>query len=109
MEQSARHESSDAAGDKAALGVTVAPLTPELAARAGLPKDAHGLVVRNVDPEGRAADAGIQPGDIFQEVNRQPVQSVDELRTAVKKSSDRPALVLVQRGEQSIYLTVKAS
>ena len=109
VEQSARHESSDAAGDKAALGVTVAPLTPELAARAGLPKDAHGLVVRNVDPEGRAADAGIQPGDIIQEVNRQPVQSVDELRTAVKKSSDRPALVLVQRGEQSIYLTVKAS
>jgi serine protease Do len=108
-EQSARHESSDAAGDKAALGVTVAPLTPELAARAGLPRDAHGLVVRNVDPEGRAADAGIQPGDIIQEVNRQPVQSVDDLRTAVRKSSDRPALVLVQRGEQSLYLTVKAS
>ena len=109
VEQSARHESGDAAGDKAALGVTVAPLTPELAARAGLSKDAHGLVVRNVDPDGRGADAGIQPGDIIQEVNRQPVQSVDELRTAVKKSSDRPALVLVQRGEQSIYLTVKAS
>jgi S1-C subfamily serine protease len=66
-------------------------------------------VVRNVDPEGRAADAGIQPGDIIQEVNRQPVQSVDDLRTAVRKSSDRPALVLVQRGERSIYLTVKAS
>jgi Do/DeqQ family serine protease len=109
VEQSARHDSSDAAGEKGALGVTVAPLTPELAARAGLPKDAHGLVVRNVDPAGRAADAGIQPGDIIQEVNRQPVQSVDELRTAVKKSSDRPALVLVQRGEQSLYLTVKAS
>ena len=109
VEQSARHESSDAAGDKTALGVNVAPLTPELAARAGLPKDAHGLVVRNVDPEGRAADAGIQPGDIIQEVNRQPVQSVDDLRTAVQKSSDRPALVLVQRGERSIYLTVKAS
>ena len=108
-EQSARRETGDAAADKAALGVAVTPLTPELASRAGLPKDAHGLVVRNVDPDSRAADAGIQTGDIIQEVNRQPVQTIDDLRAAVKKSSDRPALVLVQRGEQALYLTVKAS
>jgi S1-C subfamily serine protease len=108
-EQSARRDTGEPDADKAALGVSVAPLTPEAAARAGLARDAHGLVVRDVDPDSRAADAGIQPGDIIQEVNRQPVQSVDDLRSAVRRSSDRPALVLVQRGDRALFLTVKPS
>ena len=48
-----------------------------------------------MNPDGRAADAGIQAGDVILEVNRQPVQSVDELRAAVRKSTDRPMLLLV--------------
>ena len=32
-----------------------------------------------MNPDGRAADAGIQAGDIILEVNRQPVQSVEDL------------------------------
>jgi Do/DeqQ family serine protease len=97
------------AADKAALGVSVTPLTPQLAERAGLPKDAPGLVVREVDPEGRAADAGLQSGDIIREVNRQSIQSVEDLRAAVKRSQDRPALILVQRGDRSMFVTVRPS
>ncbi len=93
--------------DKAALGVSVAPLTPELAAQAKLPRDARGVVVQDVNPDGRAADAGIQAGDIIHEVNRQPVQSVDELRAAVRKSPDRPTLLLVNRDGQDIFVTVR--
>ena len=95
--------------DKTALGVSVAPLTPQLAERAGLPKDAQGLVVQDVDPDGRAADAGIQRGDIIREVNRQPIQSVEDLRAAVKRTSDRPALILVNRGDRSMFVTVRPS
>ena len=64
-----------------------APLTPELADALGAPKDAHGLVVEDVDPDGRAADAGMQPGDVIEEVNRQPVRTVDELRAAVRSGA----------------------
>ena len=46
----------------------------------------EGSARAGVDPDGRAADAGIQAGDVIQEVNRQPVQSVDELRAAVKSA-----------------------
>lgn len=103
----ARRDDADPEADKTALGVAVAPLTPQLAERAGLPKDAHGLVVQNVDPDSRAADAGIQRGDILREVNRQPVRSVEDLRAAVKRTTDRPALILVQRGDRSLFVTVK--
>jgi Do/DeqQ family serine protease len=95
--------------DKAALGVAVAPLTPELASRAGLPRDTHGLVVQEVNPNGRAAETGVQAGDVIQEVNRQPVQSVDELRAAVRRTSDRPVLLLVNREGRDLFLTVRPS
>ncbi len=92
--------------DKNALGITATPLTPELASRLGAPKDTKGLVVEDVRPEGRAADAGIESGDIIEEVNRQPVHTVDELRAAVKKTTDRPLLLLVNRKGNSIFVTV---
>jgi Do/DeqQ family serine protease len=82
--------------DSGALGIAVAPNGR-----------GEGLVVQDVDPEGRAADAGIRPGDVIREVNRQAVTSVDELRSAVRKSADRPALVLIDRNGANIFVTVK--
>jgi serine protease Do len=60
-----------------------------------------------VNPDSRAADAGLQEGDVILEVNRQPVQSVEELRAAVRKTTDRPALLLVEREGHSLFFTVK--
>jgi serine protease Do len=107
--KSAGREADDTSGDKTALGISVAPLTAERAARAGLQKDARGLVVEDVSPDGRAGQAGIERGDIIQEVNRQPVQTVDELRAAIRRTSDRPALLLVHRGERDLFVTVRPS
>jgi serine protease Do len=107
-EKSARRSDAEpGVEDKAALGVSVAPLTPELAARAKAPKDARGLFVEDVNPDGRAAAAGIQPGDIIQEVNRQAVTSVDDLRSAVKKSGDKPTLLLINRQGNDLFVTVR--
>jgi S1-C subfamily serine protease len=102
-----REDDSAAPDDKTALGVSVAPLTPELRDRTRAPKDVQGLVVEDVNPDGRAAAAGIQPGDIIQEVNRQPVKSVDDLRSALKKTTDRPTLLLVNRQGNDIFVTVR--
>jgi serine protease Do len=102
-------DTADGSEDKAALGISVAPLTPDVAAEAKLPRNARGVVVQDVNPDGRAADAGIQAGDIILEVNRQPVQSIEELRAAVRKSADRPTLLLVNRDGHDIFVTVRAS
>ena len=107
-EKSARNRDGEpAAEDKTALGVSVSPLTPALAARVRAPKDAHGLVVEDVNPDGRAADAGVRQGDIILEVNGQPVQSIDDLRAALKRSGDKPVLMLINRQGSDIFVTVK--
>ena len=89
------------------FGLTVQPLTAEMASRNGLDADDQGLLVTRVDPNGSAANAGIRQGDLIQEVNRQPVRTVAEFSAAVQKSGARPALVLVKRRNNVIYLTLK--
>jgi len=107
--RAARLEGEGGTDDKTALGVAVAPLTPEAASRAGVPSDLGGLIVQGVNPDGRAAAAGIRAGDVIVEVNRKPISTVEELRAAVSGASDRPLLVLVNRAGNSLFLSVKAS
>ena len=109
--RAARGSSSDtpAPADQTALGVAVAPLTPETAARAGIRGNVKGLLVQNVEADSRAADAGIRPGDVIVEANRKSVTSVDELRAAVRGTPDRPLLLLINREGHDLFLTVRAS
>jgi serine protease Do len=89
------------------LGITVEPLTPELASQLGVRRGTQGVVVTDVDPGGPAAEAGIQPDDVILEVNRKPVKSATELRAAVRNSGSRPALLLVNRDGRSLFLAVQ--
>lgn len=90
------------------LGIEVTPLTPEVASRFRIPADRQGLVVAGVDPNGPAADAGLQQGDLIEQANRQPVASAEDLRAAIQNAGERPLLLLVTRGDQgTIFFTVR--
>ena len=110
MKRPARRALSAAASlrptTKAALGVSVAPLTPETASRLGIPAGHARTGGRGRESDGRAADAGIQAGDVIQEVNRKPVQTVDELRAAVRGST-KPLLMLIAREGRNVFVTVR--
>jgi serine protease Do len=103
-EESASKESS-APGEEG-FGMTVQPLTPSLAERLEVPRATEGLAVTDVDPDGAAAAAGIQEGDVIRQVNGKNVHTAAELRQAASAGSGRPHLFLVQRGEQSFFATV---
>jgi len=106
-ERVARADTDSGSNDQAALGVSLAPLTPALASQLGVSKDAHGLVVRDVDPNGRAADAGIQAGDVIESVNREPVRGVDDLRAALKRDTGKPVLLLIDRQDAKLFVTIR--
>ena len=82
------------------LGMKLRPLTPDERSQAGVP---GGLVVE--ESSGRAADAGIQQGDVVLSVNGTPVDSVSQLRELVQKHGDQVAL-LIQRGDSRIFVPV---
>ena len=95
-------------GDSSApnLGLKVEPLTAENAKQLGLNKDDQGVVIREIEEDSSAARAGLRPGDLITEVNREKVTSVKELRDALKKSKDN-VLVLVKSKEGSRFAILK--
>jgi len=88
------------------LGVAVVPLTPAIASQLGLKPGTQGLAVQSVDPNGPAAEAGIQPGDVIQQVNRQPVRTPEEMRAALARSAGRPPLLLIDRNGGTVFVAV---
>lgn len=83
------------------LGLAVRPMTPEELRSAGV---SHGLVVEDV--QGPAAQAGIRQGDVVLAVDGTPVQSVDQLRDLARQH-DKELALLIQRGEQRIFVPVE--
>jgi serine protease Do len=102
-------EGGDAAShvETGKLGVGVEPVTAQLISQLRLPAGTQGLAVMQVDPSSPAAEAGINEGDVIEEVNRQPVRSVADLKAALQRTGTRPALLLINRGGNSIFLTVR--
>ena len=88
------------------LGIGVQNLTPEIAKELGV-KKGPGVVVTRVEPGSAAAEAGIQAGDVIQQVNRQPVKNVEDFAQKVEKVRDKnTVLLLIQRGQNNLFAAV---
>ena len=64
------------------LGVSIQPLTPELAKSFGA-RDAKGVLISDVIPDSPAAKAGLKPGDIVTELDGKKVEAPGDLQRAV--------------------------
>ena len=75
---------SGSSGASALSGVTMKkPSDASTALDLGLPPTAQGVVITNVDPASDAAEAGLQKGDVIQEVNRRPIKDVSQFDQAL--------------------------
>lgn len=89
------------------LGVTIGNLDDQARQQFNIPDQIHGVVVTDVKPGSPADDAGLQPGDVIQEVNRQPVTSVGEFAGMVRNSpANKDMLLLVWSHGNSSYRTI---
>lgn len=92
----------------ARYGMTVEPITPEMARRLDLDRDTRGVVITDVDPSGAAASAGLREGDVIQQVNGRTVRTPEEVRDALNAATNRPAVLLIQRGGQTTFVPLRA-
>jgi serine protease Do len=59
-------------------GVTVSDLDQPSRQHLMIPDSVHGALVTDVGPDSNSAEAGLQPGDVIVEINRQPVNNAKE-------------------------------
>ena len=96
-----------ATGQEGDLGLAVQPVTPELAQSLGLDR-AEGLVITEVKPGSAADDAGLREGDLVTQINRRPVKNLaDYNREMARSKKGESVLLLVRRGDSSVFLALK--
>jgi len=64
------------------------------------------VLIHSVALASPAAEAGLQPGDLFLEVNNQIIDSVEKLQSLIDQNLGQQVKILLQRGEEFITVTV---
>jgi serine protease Do len=102
-------DAGESRGTPGRFGMTVEPLTAEIARQLDLDRDTTGVVITDVDPSGAAASAGLREGDVIQQVNGKAVRSADDVRSALNEhAGDKPSVLLIARGTATIFVPLSA-
>jgi serine protease Do len=90
-------------------GVAVDDLNAESRSRLRIPGNIKGVVVSEVQPGSAAAEAGLRPGDVIQEINRQPIQNAEQAVRLTERADNKRSLLRVWRDGGSRYVVVDES
>jgi serine protease Do len=94
-----------------ALGLSLLPLTPQIARQLGAGDDTQGVVINAVDPGSDAAQKGLRRGDIVLSANYEKVTTIESVEAAVRdaRKAGREALLLrvQRRGQPAAYVPIR--
>lgn len=90
-----------------ALGATVAELTDSARAEIGLQQDVEGLVITSLSENGPASRAGLRVGDVIVRLGERDIESRQALDEALGMQKTDPALLLINRSGQQIFVAVE--
>jgi serine protease Do len=94
--QPAPKEKETPASNRPRLGIMLMEITPQIAKEKNL-TNVRGLLVKEVDPNGIAADAGprsVREGEVIQRINRVPVTTLADFQRVVDNLKPGDAIVL---------------
>jgi serine protease Do len=80
------------------IGAHLAAINDSLRQRFEIPEDISGVVITELDPDGSAAQKGLQAGDVILEINQDPVATPGDVATMISDA--------VQAGRTSVLLLV---
>ncbi|GHC31822.1 serine protease [Gemmobacter nanjingensis] len=100
VENTAAKKGDTAPARQELLGLTLSPVTEELAAQMNLPDGTEGLVVTKVDGTSEAFTKGLREGDLVTEAGQQKVSRIEDLKdrlTEAKDAGRKSILLLIRR------------
>lgn len=89
------------------FGLTLEPITPDVARQLDLPRGQGGAIVTDVERRSAAASGGVLPNDVILKVNGQPVTNVSQITKALQSTAaGTPVFMLVWRDNQELFVTM---
>ena len=86
------------------LGVTVGKVPTETASKMGLKAD-QGVLIKEVNPDGKGATMGLATGDVVLEVNSKAVTGVSDFNKDVEQAKKGGVIrLMIKRGSATIFL-----
>jgi serine protease Do len=102
--------SSDNDDDTGTLnGVGVSDLDQQHRREFNIPKDVKGAIVTQVEPGSAAAEAGLKPGDVIEDINHHAVNSADEAVKLTENTKSKRTLLRVWDKGGRRYIVVDES
>lgn len=89
------------------LGLVVQEISPEVQ-RMFNTDLRKGVIVTGVEPGSTAENAGLEPGDVILEINKNKITNLDNYKKAMDSVHDgQNVLFLIQRGTNTVYVALK--
>jgi serine protease Do len=107
LPEKAQAASAEGGENETLSGVRVEALTPQIARQLRLNPATQGVVVDDVAEASAAADAGLQRGDVIEEVDRKPVTSAAAFERAAREAGQNPVLLLINRQGNTSFVLVQ--
>jgi len=92
--------------EQSQLGIRASEITPETARRFNL-KDTAGIIVVGVDPESKAAEAGLQVHDVIREINHKSITSLSDFNKMIDNVPEGETINLFVRRLNQGFLVIK--
>lgn len=94
-------------GSNALDGVSVEDLNAQVLRQLDMPATTKGVVVTDVADGCPASVAGMQSGDVIQEVDRVRITSVSDFDRAIRRASGHTVLLLVNRHGSTTFIAIE--
>ncbi len=104
--QADRNQSNDT---EALKGVAVGDIDANARRQLNIPSHLQGALVTDVDENSVAREAGLKPGDVILEINRQPVKNAEDAVRLTSNPKDKTTLLHVWSNGSRRYLVVDES
>lgn len=87
-------------------GVGVADLDPQTRRENDIPGRIQGVIVTQVEPNSKSAEAGLQQGDVIEEINRTPVHTAEEAVKLTENPESKRTLLRVWTAHRGTHFIV---
>jgi serine protease Do len=93
--------------DNVLASLRVQPLDPNTMGQLNIPSKTTGVVINHVEPGSPAESAGLQRGDVIQEVNHETIKGLEDYqRISAKIKKEEMVVLLLSRQGNNLFVAV---